>query len=137
MMTGFSIAPSANAVSGSGCTVPDRVATHLFPTIEGMVHRTGEVIPDRFSAEVLGPGARNEALAVQFMAVHPQGQRPAEAVQAALSTIHPLLDERARLFLQEEERRDPPAPPVGERQENNYRKSKRTLSLVTFFKKPG
>jgi hypothetical protein len=122
-MTGFPVASSGSAVRVSGYTVPDRAATHLFPTTEGMVHRTGEVIPDRFSAAVLDPGAGNEALAVQFMAVHLEGQRPPEAAQAAPSPMHRRLGERALPLLQAQALGGLLAPPAGDRQENNYRRS--------------
>src|SRR6185295_6559850 len=125
MMTGLPIVSSGNGALVSGYTVPDRVATHLFPTILGMVHRTVEVIRDPFSLAALGPGAGDEALAIQFTAVHLEGRRPDEAVQTARSTIHPLFAERALLFLQVEvqvqaqARGDPPA--LLDRRDNNRR----------------
>lgn len=118
-MTGFPIVSSGNGALVSGYTVPDRVATHLFPTILGMVHRTVEVIRDPFSLAALGPGTGDEALAIQFTAVHLEGRRPDEAVQTARSIIHPPLAERVPLFLQAQARGDPPA--LRDRRDNNRR----------------
>ena len=125
MTTGFPILSSGNGALVSGYTVPDRVATHLFPTMPGMAHRTVEVIRDPFSLAALGPGAGDEALAIQFTAVHLEGRRLDEAVQTAKSTIHPPLAERALLFLQVQARAqaqargDPPA--LLDRRDNNRR----------------
>ena len=121
MMTGSPIVSSGKGVQDSGYTAPDQVATHLFPTMAGMVHRTEGVIPDRFSAAVSGPGAGGEALALRFTVVQLEGRRPDEAVQTARSTIHPLFAARALLSLQGQERADPAAPPVNEGRDNNRR----------------
>src|SRR6185436_9918387 len=119
MTTGFPIVSSGNGALVSGYTVPDRVATHLFPTILGMVHRTVEGIRDPFSGAALGPGAGDEVLALQFTAVHLEGRRPDEAVQAARSTIRPPLAERAPLFLQAQALGDPLA--LLDRRDNSSR----------------
>src|SRR5258706_5475068 len=119
MMTGFRLASSGNGVQASGYTVPDRVATHLFPTFAGTVHHTGEGIHDRFSLAVLGPGAGTEALAAHITVVHVEGQRPTRVVQTARSTTRPLLAERDHQFLQTQAREGLPAPAVNVGRGNN------------------
>ena len=88
----------------------------------GMVRLTGEVIPDRFSAAVSGPGAGGRVLAVQCTAVH--GEAALSSVQAHAERDLPLLHPQAS--------RDPLAPAANDYQENNYLKSRRASRLITF-----
>src|SRR5258706_9858668 len=98
MMTGFRLASSGNGVQASGYTVPDRVATHLFPTFAGTVHHTGEGIHDRFSLAGLGPWAGTQGLAVHITVVHVEGEGPKPGGQTARSTTRPVIAERDHQF---------------------------------------
>ena len=112
MMTGFPIVSSGKG-GVSGYTALDRVVTHLLPTMAGMVHRMEEVILDRFSAAVSGPGAGSQVLAVQFTAVHSEAAPSAIRVHA----------ERDPPLLRAQASGDPLARSANDRQENNYLKS--------------
>lgn len=79
----------------------------------GMVRLTEEVIPDRFSPAVSGPGAGGQVLSDQFTAVHEE---------AAILSVR-VHAERDLPLLQGQASRDPLAPAVNVRQENNYPKS--------------